>query len=170
MELMTHHLGQGLMLILMLSLPAVLTAAMTGLVVGILQAVTQVQEQTISTAPKILLVFMLIIFGGGIMMTLLTNYIREAAVIAFQEVPNQHTTILPALSQSERQRRTAKFFGKDTSHQLASRRLQGMAKAQHPQTKTEDGVAAVGIAVDDRYRPNTSEQRYMSGGDSSHGF
>ena len=84
---LTEHLRQGLMLGLALSLPVVLTAATVGLVVGILQAVTQVQEQTIAAAPKITLVFLVIIFGGGVMMDLVHAYMREAAKVAFDDIP-----------------------------------------------------------------------------------
>lgn len=90
-----EHLGKGMYLILLLSLPAVLLAAGIGLIVGILQAVTQVQEQTISAAPKILLVFLLVIFGGGLMMTLLTNYVRESATLAFEEIPHAERMLMP---------------------------------------------------------------------------
>ncbi len=107
---MVNHLTNGLYLILMLSLPVTLTAAFIGLIIGILQAVTQVQEQTISAAPKILSVFLLIIFGGGVMMTLLTTYLRESAIIAFQEVPASGTRILPPQYTDERQARIHKFF------------------------------------------------------------
>ena len=54
MELLTEYLAKGFMTMLSISLPCVLVAASVGLVVGILQAVTQVQEQTIAAAPKII--------------------------------------------------------------------------------------------------------------------
>ncbi|MBX2861313.1 MAG: flagellar biosynthetic protein FliQ [Vampirovibrio sp.] len=95
MDILIEHLGQGLALILMLSLPAVLTAASVGLIVGIIQAVTQVQEQTISAAPKIVLVFLLIIMGGGLMMNMLTNYLRQAVHLAFNEIPQDAPRVLP---------------------------------------------------------------------------
>lgn len=112
MELLTDHLTKGLFLILMLSIPITLTAALIGLVIGIIQAVTQVQEQTISAAPKILSVFLLIIFGGGLMLNLLTQYLRESTLIAFQEVPLSGTRILPPQTRDERQQRMQQFFTK----------------------------------------------------------
>ena len=45
---------QALILVAMLTLPAVLTAAVVGLLVGFLQAVTQVNDQSISQAAKLL--------------------------------------------------------------------------------------------------------------------
>lgn len=110
MEILVEHLGHGLGLALLLSLPAVLVAATVGLVVGILQAVTQVQEQTISAAPKILSVFLIIILGGGIMMNLLTAYIRESMALAFNEIPVSEDTILPPRDRSEDRARARAFF------------------------------------------------------------
>lgn len=98
MDLILNHLQNGLLMTLFLSLPIVLTAATVGLVVGILQAVTQVQEQTIAAAPKITLVFLVIIFGGGIMLNVIENYFLESAAIAFEEIPRSEAHILPPAS------------------------------------------------------------------------
>ncbi|MCK7485724.1 MAG: flagellar biosynthetic protein FliQ [Bacillus subtilis] len=65
MELLMEHLGKGFVNMLLISMPVVLTAASIGLVVGVLQAVTQVQEQTIAAAPKILGVFLAIMILSG---------------------------------------------------------------------------------------------------------
>ena len=61
MEMLTEYLAKGFMTMLSISMPCVLVAAAIGLVVGIIQAVTQVQEQTISAAPKIFAVFLVIV-------------------------------------------------------------------------------------------------------------
>jgi type III secretion protein S len=45
---------QALILVAMLTLPAVVTAATVGLLMGFLQAVTQVNDQSISQAAKLL--------------------------------------------------------------------------------------------------------------------
>ena len=95
MELMMGHVGHGIGLILLLSMPAVLLAAGIGLIVGILQAVTQVQEQTIAAAPKIFLVFMLIVFGGPFMMDILKDYVIESMHLGFEVVPKDELMILP---------------------------------------------------------------------------
>jgi flagellar biosynthetic protein FliQ len=111
MELMMQHMGNGMMLSLILSLPVVLIAAGIGLVVGILQAVTQVQEQTIAAAPKILGVFAALLIGGGLMMTMLENYVRESFHIAFNEIPQDGTFILPPEKrQTPGQLRARQFF------------------------------------------------------------
>lgn len=58
MELSTlvTFVKQALLLVLWLSLPAVLTASAVGLAVAFLQAVTQVQDQTISFGVKLVAV------------------------------------------------------------------------------------------------------------------
>ena len=95
MEILVEFLGKGFMVMLMISLPCVLMAATVGLIVGILQAVTQVQEQTIAAAPKIILVFLTIVVLGGYFIKVLTNYIFEGVHIAFQIVPKNETYVLP---------------------------------------------------------------------------
>jgi type III secretion protein S len=47
---------RALMLVFLLSLPAVLTAALVGLATAIVQAVTQIQDQSVGQALKILAV------------------------------------------------------------------------------------------------------------------
>jgi flagellar biosynthesis protein FliQ len=94
MEYLLAHVDKGIYLSLLLSMPAVLLAAALGLVVGILQAVTQVQEQTIAAAPKILGVFLLLVFGGGLMMNAMNEYLRESFAIGFQEIPSQDEFVL----------------------------------------------------------------------------
>jgi len=95
-EILTEYLSKGFMTMLSISMPCVLTAAAVGLVVGIIQAVTQVQEQTIAAAPKIFLVFLVIIIGGMGFIKLLTNLFVDGMQLAFQTVPKEDNFVLPA--------------------------------------------------------------------------
>ncbi len=110
MELLIEHLGKGFWITLALSLPCVLTAALVGLIIGILQAVTQVQEQTIAAAPKIVFVFLVLIFGGGLMMGLMEDYLRESVNIAFNEIPQNGVFVLPPKVAEPSQARAKAFF------------------------------------------------------------
>lgn len=94
LEVLMEYLAKGFLAMLMISMPCVLVAAGIGLVVGILQAVTQVQEQTIAAAPKILGVFLVIIIGGVGFTRLLTNLFQEGAVLAFTTVPQSENFAL----------------------------------------------------------------------------
>ena len=96
MEMLTEYLAKGFMTMLSISMPCVLVAAGIGLVVGIIQAVTQVQEQTISAAPKIFAVFLVIIIGGLGFIKLLTNLFQEGAALAFNGVSKRDAYVLPA--------------------------------------------------------------------------
>ena len=96
MELLMEYMAKGFMTMLMISMPCVLTAAGIGLVVGILQAVTQVQEQTIAAAPKILAVFLVITIGGYGFVRLLTNLTTEGFAMAFNVIPKNDEFVLPS--------------------------------------------------------------------------
>ena len=96
MEMLTEYLAKGFMTMLSISMPCVLVAAAIGLIVGIIQAVTQVQEQTISAAPKIFAVFLVIIIGGLGFIKLLTNLFQEGAALAFNGVSKADSYVLPA--------------------------------------------------------------------------
>lgn len=95
-EVLTEYLAKGFMTMLSISMPCVLVAAAIGLVVGIIQAVTQVQEQTISAAPKIFAVFLVIVIGGLGFIKLLTNLFQEGMTLAFNGVSKSDTYVLPA--------------------------------------------------------------------------
>lgn len=96
MEYLMEYMARGFMVMLIISMPCVLVAALIGLVIGILQAVTQVQEQTIAAAPKILAVFLVIIIGGYGYVRLLTNLTTEGFAMAFNVVPKNDEYVLPS--------------------------------------------------------------------------
>jgi flagellar biosynthesis protein FliQ len=142
MEILMEHLGRGLMLSLLLSLPCVLAAAGIGLIVGILQAVTQVQEQTIAAAPKIIGVFMIILIGGGFMMNALSDYVRESFHSAFNEIPGDGLFILPAMRhQTEGQIRARKFFDLQTQNAPNSEKLKAFSSQMPKMSKDDTGGA-----------------------------
>lgn len=65
------------MLVLILSLPPILVAAVVGILVSLIQAVTQVQEQTLSFAVKLIAVIVTILLTarwiGGELFNYATN-------------------------------------------------------------------------------------------------
>jgi flagellar biosynthesis protein FliQ len=96
MELLVEYLAKGFLTMLTISMPCVLVAAGIGLVVGILQAVTQVQEQTIAAAPKILGVFLVIVIGGLGFVALLKDFFTTGMGLAFNTVTKMDTYVLAA--------------------------------------------------------------------------
>jgi flagellar biosynthetic protein FliQ len=59
---------QAIVTTLLLSAPVMLAALVVGTVISLLQAMTQVQEMTLVFVPKILAVFLVMLFLGGWMM------------------------------------------------------------------------------------------------------
>ena len=67
-----------LLLVLMLSLPPILVAAVVGIVVGLIQALTQIQEQTISFAFKLASIVLVIFMVMGWIGSELLGYAAES--------------------------------------------------------------------------------------------
>ncbi len=71
--------NEGLWLVLILSLLPLLASLIVGLVVSLFQALTQIQEQTLTFVPKIIATILVIMISAGWMM----ENLREFAVRAF---------------------------------------------------------------------------------------
>lgn len=67
---------QGIIVSLMISMPILAIALFTGLIVSVFQAMTQIQEMTLTYLPKLLGTGLLIIFMGGWMLTTLVNFMH----------------------------------------------------------------------------------------------
>ena len=74
-----HFTSQALWLVLILSMPPVLVAALVGTLVSLLQALTQIQEQTLVYAPKIIAIFVSLLLFLPLMGALLGGFMREIA-------------------------------------------------------------------------------------------
>lgn len=74
---------QAIYMIIIISAPMLLIALAIGLIVSVFQAMTQIQEQTLSFIPKILAVFLSLILFGPWMLTLLLDFTRDL----FQQLP-----------------------------------------------------------------------------------
>ena len=69
---------RALVLTLELSLPVLLVGMVVGLLISLVQAVTQLQEQTLSFIPKILAVTATLFITLPWMLSVLVDYTREA--------------------------------------------------------------------------------------------
>jgi flagellar biosynthesis protein FliQ len=76
-DVLIETLRQMLMVSLTLSLPALGVAVVVGLLVGMLQAVTSIQEQTLSFVPKLTGIIFIFVLLGHWMMRLLVGYSAE---------------------------------------------------------------------------------------------
>jgi flagellar biosynthesis protein FliQ len=95
MDWMPQAIREGIFTILFISGPLVILAAGLGLSVGIVQAATQVQEQTLGSAVKILGLFLAIIVFGFYMFGYMRDYTADNINRAFSIVPNLGTHVLP---------------------------------------------------------------------------
>ena len=64
--------------------PVLGLALIVGLIVGILQAVTSIQEQTLTFLPKLLVILLVIAFLGGFMFSSLSEY----TIALFNRIPD----------------------------------------------------------------------------------
>lgn len=68
---------QALLLVLKLSAPPVLAAMVVGLAISLLQATTQIQEQTLTFVPKMVVVILVLIFFGAMGMSELVGFTKH---------------------------------------------------------------------------------------------
>jgi flagellar biosynthetic protein FliQ len=78
MDMFTRLANDGLWLILILSLLPLLASLVVGLVVSLFQALTQIQEQTLTFVPKIIATILVIMITAGWMMDTLKNFAEGA--------------------------------------------------------------------------------------------
>jgi len=64
----------GIFLILMLSLPSVGLGLLVGFMISLFQAVTQIQEQTLTFVPKVIVVMLTLAFTSPWMISLLVDF------------------------------------------------------------------------------------------------
>ena len=62
-----HVITESMMLVLLLSMPPIIVASVVGIVVSLLQALTQIQEQTLSFAVKLIAVAITIAATAGLL-------------------------------------------------------------------------------------------------------
>ena len=72
-------LNRALLMGLMVSAPLLLTALLVGILISLLQALTQIQEQTLIYAPKIIAIFISLIVFLPLMGALLGGFMRQIA-------------------------------------------------------------------------------------------
>lgn len=65
MDKLTFITQQALYLVLIISGPPVVLSLIVGLIISVFQATTQIQEQTLSFAPKVVVVFGVLALGGA---------------------------------------------------------------------------------------------------------
>ena len=75
---------QAVEVTLMVSAPLFIAALATGLHISIFQAVTQINEMTLSFVPKLVAIFVTLVLAGPWMITVLTDFMRRL----FESIPS----------------------------------------------------------------------------------
>lgn len=70
----SYLIGRFLTEVIIISAPVLIVATVVGLIVAIFQATTSIQEQTISFAPKLLAIFIVLLIGGNWMLSRLKEF------------------------------------------------------------------------------------------------
>lgn len=73
----TQIMGEGLYTIVITSAPVLLVSLVIGLIVSIFQAVTSIQEQTLTFVPKVMAIFLTLIILGHWMLNTMVEYMTE---------------------------------------------------------------------------------------------
>ena len=76
-------MNEAIMAIIITSLPSVGIGLVVGLVIALFQAVTQVQEQTLTFVPKMVVVFIVL----GLTFPWMSNYIIEMTINLWNQIP-----------------------------------------------------------------------------------
>lgn len=70
-------LNQTFQLAMKLALPMLLASMIVGIVIAIFQAATQINEQTMTFVPKLLVIVLMLVVLGGTMLTSLQDFFTE---------------------------------------------------------------------------------------------
>ena len=76
-SVLTELAAQSLLKVLVWSAPAVLAGLLVGFMISLFQAVTQIQEQTLTFVPKIIAVFVVILITGGWMIGEMQDFTKS---------------------------------------------------------------------------------------------
>ena len=69
-----HMAREAFIMMLILALPPLGAALLVGLIVSVFQAVTQIQEQTLSFVPKLLAIFVVLLLLSSWMLNMMMDY------------------------------------------------------------------------------------------------
>ncbi|HQE05249.1 MAG: flagellar biosynthesis protein FliQ [Tepidanaerobacteraceae bacterium] len=83
-ETVIYLAREALSVALLVAAPMLGLGMLVGITVSILQAITQIQEQTLTFVPKIIAVMIAIIIFGPLMLTIITEFTQNL----YSELPN----------------------------------------------------------------------------------
>lgn len=76
-DMVIHYGVEALKMVLWLSMPMLLTALVVGVLISLFQAVTQIQEMTLTFVPKIIAVFLVLVLSSSWMIEKMVTYTEQ---------------------------------------------------------------------------------------------
>lgn len=73
-DVLVNIFGEGIRIAMIIGGPVVVVALVGGVIMALFQALTQVNEQSLSFVPKLVLCALVILLGAGWMVDTLSNY------------------------------------------------------------------------------------------------
>ena len=73
-DFVTQVLYQGVTLVLLMSLPMVGIGLLVGFMISLFQAVTQIQEQTLTFVPKVVAVMLMLAFSSPWLVSMVVDF------------------------------------------------------------------------------------------------
>ena len=75
--MVVHYGVEALKMVLWLSMPMLVVALVVGVLISLFQAVTQIQEMTLTFVPKIIAVFVVMVFVASWMIEKMVTFTRD---------------------------------------------------------------------------------------------
>ena len=85
-EVFLDVMRDGIIVLIQIITPPLIISLIVGLIIGIFQAVTQIHEQTLMFAPRLLVIFLTLLFMGGWIFQKLLDYTRDILEKYFQMI------------------------------------------------------------------------------------
>ena len=85
-EVFLDVMRDGIIVLIQIITPPLIISLVVGLIIGIFQAVTQIHEQTLMFAPRLLVIFLTLLFMGGWIFQKLLDYAKDVLEKYFQMI------------------------------------------------------------------------------------
>ncbi len=85
-EVFLDVMREGIQLLIAVITPPLVVSLIVGLIIGIFQAVTQIHEQTLMFAPRVLAIFITLMVIGGWIFQKMMDFAREILEKYFQMI------------------------------------------------------------------------------------
>jgi flagellar biosynthetic protein FliQ len=83
LDIVNDIIGKAIQVTLLVSLPSVVLGLLAGVIVAVIQALTQVQEQTLTFVPKMIVILLVL----GVTFSWSANIVLEMTIALWSNIP-----------------------------------------------------------------------------------